>query len=443
MRSEGRPGGHLLGVSPGPGLNGTARVPGSKSIAQRVLLAAALARGTTRFQELPPGEDVVAAAGMASRLAGLGREGVSSEPVELFAAESGTLARLTLATVGLGAAGRGPFRLAVGGSLVRRRSAPLIEALRAAGAAVEAEEDGWPLLVTPVAAAPERLWLIDPVSSQEASGLCLALAALGGERTLEIAGPVPSAPYLRMTLEVLADFGVQCSAEGLDTERSHVVVRGPLLAPGGPVGIETDASLAAVVLAAGVASGGRVEVEGVPDPSRQGDAKVHELLAGLGFDAGRADGVLFAGPRPGAPGAADPTALRRGPDVLLDLGDVPDLAPVLVALAAASRPGRATFTGLETLDRKESPRLRGLVRGLDALGIEVNADSSRLTLVRPDRLGTDAIVLDCEEDHRMAFAWSLLGLARAGVTLRGANCVGKSWPGYFDELERLGARLTR
>jgi len=429
----------VRGLCPGPALVGTARVPGSKSIAQRALLAAALARGTTRFGPLPAGDDVRAAAALAGHLArGDLRRGA---PAALHAGESGTLARFALAVLGLGAAGPGRFALEVAGSLRRRHSAPLLAALRAAGARIEGPREGadadgsWPLVVEPPAAAPARVRLEAPVSSQEASGLCLALAALGGRRELAIAGRLPSRPYLDMTLAVLGDFGARCEARGLGGDAGRVLVRGPLAAPA-TYAFEPDASLAAVALAAGLVSGGRVEVEGLPERSLQGDACAVAHFSALGFAAGRAGGRLFAGGARAAPGAG-------APEVALDLSATPDLAPVLVALAAAARPGRATFTGLETLEGKESARLTGLARGLAALGLEVEAGPGRLSLARPALLPAGPLRLDCAGDHRMAFAWSLVGLAREGLELRGAECVSKSWPGFFDELERLGARVAR
>ncbi len=192
---------------------------------------------------------------------------------------------------------------------------------------------------------------------------------------------------------------------------------GPLRAPAAPIAIEPDASSAAVLLAAARISGGAVEIENLAPHSAQPDARAADLIARV--DAGGAD---------------------------LDVSGSPDLAPVLAAVAAAAalRQGASTrLRGLATLPGKESSRIEVLARGLESLGLAARAGTDALeiepgTRARPPR----EVRLDPAGDHRMAFAFALLGLVADGVWVLDPLCVAKSWPGFWGELERLGAHVA-
>ena len=433
-------------VPSGVPLRGDARVPGSKSLAIRALLAAALASGRTRITNLSSGDDVTAALALVAaagatvtqlapravavngRPPGPHRGWAPGEPLD--AGESGTLARLATAALALTGRVPGPYEVRVAGSLARRTSAPLMEALRGAGVGLEASvPGGWPLVVRPIGPPPEVV-LQRPVSSQEVSGLVLALSAWPGETRLRVEGAIPSRPYLDLTLDVLARFGARVE------EQEVFVVLGPLTAPEEPFAVEPDASAAAVALAAGCLSGGEVRVSGLGRRSPQGDVAIAELLAAFGCNAVAEDDALSASGRP-----------THGAD--LDLGAVPDLAPVLAAVAGAvalraaageldPAVARTRLTGLGTLEGKESARVTVLAGGLRALGLAVEASAEELNIAPPGHeLERAPLVLDAHGDHRMAFAFALLGLVRPGLSVRDPACVAKSWPGFWEELERL------
>ncbi len=209
-------------------------------------------------------------------------------------------------------------------------------------------------------------------------------------------------------------------------------LRGGLRAPEDPLLVEPDASSAAVVLAAGCLSGGSVEVRGLGSASSQGDVRVVEHLSRFGCRAEALHDRLRAQGLP-----------QR--EASLDLSGEPDLAPVLAAVAAAHawRGGAGSLlTGLATLQHKESPRIEVLAHGFETAGIACESGTDYLR-VGPRQAGdVRDVLLDPRGDHRMAFAFALLGLARPGVRVKDARCVDKSWPGFWSELQRLGAEVA-
>jgi 3-phosphoshikimate 1-carboxyvinyltransferase len=432
------------GLRPGARIAGTFAPPSSKSIAQRALLAAALARGETRIlglgREQDLCDDVRAALGLVRGLGArveAGAEGSRVVPAreapgaELEVGESGTLARLATAVLALGAGPPPAYRVRLdgSGSLLTRGSAPLFACLRAAGARLVSEADGWPVAIIPAPAPPEMLRLETPVSSQEPSALLLALAARAEPGVLDVQGPIPSRPYLALTRAVLARFGAGV-VEQPRGDATRFRVSGPLVAPSEPYAIEPDASAAAVALAAACIAGGELRVPGLTPASAQGDVRIAEHLARFGCRARLDEHGIFAAGRP-----------TRG--ATLDLAGEPDLAPVLAAVAAAAAlrepAARSELHGLATLQRKESRRIDVLSAALRRLGLAVEATPDSLAIAPGARATSGPLALDPRGDHRMAFAFALLGLARDGVEVLDPSCVAKSWPAFWRDLARLGA----
>lgn len=430
-----------MGLRPSREVRGSLRVPGSKSIAQRALLAASVAGGRTRIAGLPRGGDVDAALALiemagarVERLApaaiaitgrppGPGRGLAPREAgAAVSAGESGTLARLATAVLALASEAGRRFEIRAEGTLLRRESRALFGALTRAGVEVAhlGRPHGWPARVRSIG-PPSAIGIADPASSQEVSALLLAAAAWPDEIEIEVVGSIPSAPYLRLTRGVLERFAARIGDD--------LRVRGPLVAPPDPIEIEPDASSAAVLLAAGCLSGGRVVASGLPGDSVQPDARAVELFTLFGCRTGWEESG------PWAEGAPD-----RGAEI--DCSDTPDLAPVLAALAAtaAIRAGASSrLSGLSTLAGKESDRIAVLARGLAAIGCAVEAARDSLA-IGPGESAPAAgeVVLDPSGDHRMAFAFALLGLAVDGVWVVDPGCVGKSWPGFWGDLGHLG-----
>ncbi len=443
--------GALTGLVPphaGAGVvRGVVHVPGSKSIAQRAMVLAALAPGRTRLAAMPDGEDVSSALNLV-RAAGARVErlapaafaidgrppgphrGWKGDPA-LEAGESGTLARLATAAFAFcGDAGRvGEVR--VRGTLAKRASPALFAALRGAGVRTDpADATRWPVTLTPIG-PPSEVHLESPGSSQEVSALLVALAAWPGESRLVVRGSIPSRPYLALTIDALRRFGADV-VETREADMSSYAIRGPLRALENPLAIEPDASAAAVALAAACLSGGAVRIEGLGSSSLQGDARVVAHLAAFGCEARAEDAALVASGFP-----------NRCVD--LDLEGEPDLAPVLAVVAAAAVRacgGRSILSGLGTLPGKESSRIEVLAGGLTALGFECLATRSTLA-IGPGKPCIPDAPLDPHGDHRMAFAFALLGLSSDGVLVRDPHCVAKSWPEFWRDLERAGASIAR
>lgn len=412
-------------------------------MAIRALLCAALAKGETRIEALPESEDVTAcvawleAAGIAlvrnsaTSLTVGGRSPGSGERwrprSDLDCGESGTLVRLGTALLAFCGELGLRHRIVVSGSLTRRFSAPLFEALGSVGLSFdhESETGSWPVSFES-GAAPETLMLSSPVSSQELSGLLMSLAAHESTprgRSVLVMGGLPSEPYALMTEGVLNLFGAQAVHQGAEWR-----VAGPLTAPSEPLEIETDASGAAVALAAACLSGGKVRVPGFHETSWQGDLAIVEHLRAFGCQVERQGGELLA--------SGAPTRAAR-----LDLADCPDLAPVLAAVAGAhalqtgSSAEASVLTGLETLNGKESRRIEVLAAGLRALGLQVQDTEESLEVRGSGAVpGTGKLCLDPHEDHRMAFAFALLGLVRPNLSVGNPECVAKSWPDFWDAM---------
>jgi 3-phosphoshikimate 1-carboxyvinyltransferase len=399
-----------------------------------------------RIAGLPDGEDVRAACELLTSLgvtveriapAAVRVAGVPPGPHRGWSAarpvgvgESGTLARFAIAALGLcGRAGQ-TAEIGASGSLLRRTSRPLLDALERAG--VELVSDRWPIVLRSIG-PPSDLRLSRPKSSQELSALCIALAAWPDEIRLEVDGGVPSVAYALMTLRMLERFGARVEMRPRDGGAS-LAIRGPLRAPIEPIAIEPDASLAAVALAGACLSGGEVLARGLALDGLQGDVRIVEHLRAFGCRAvAREDGLVASGfPQHGA---------------RVDCSDTPDLAPVLAAVAAGAAmvadggDAHSELVGLETLPGKESSRIDVLAGGLRQAGWSVESTASSLAIGPRASSGDERVVLDPHGDHRMAFAFALLGLLRRGVDVAQPKCVAKSWPAFWSEIERLGGRV--
>jgi 3-phosphoshikimate 1-carboxyvinyltransferase len=259
------------------------------------------------------------------------------------------------------------------------------------------------------------------VSSQFGSAmLLLASQQPGGPVAVEFDGEVVSAPYLALTAAVLreAGIGVACERDG----RRFVVQPGPVQAA--RFQVEPDASSAQYVLGMAALTATAVRIDGLRRESPQGDVAFADLLAGMGcrvaWDGARLE---FAGP----------AALRA---VDADCGGMPDVVPMLAVLAARA-PGRSRLRGLAHLRGKESDRLAAVAGELQRLGqtCAVEGDALRIDGGAPVR----PALVQTHDDHRLAMAFAVLGLAADGVAIEDPDCVGKSFPGFWAEVDRFVA----
>jgi len=400
------------------GLFGAVKVPPSKSLAQRGLLAACIAGVPSTVCEFPLAEDpelLLAALGAVGYR--LRREGDSVavegfSPVgaaTLFLGNNGTGMRLLLAHL---ATIPGRYRLDGTPRLRERPVAPLVEALRQAGASIVGER----LPVEVVGGKPlgGSVMVDASLSSQFVSALLFAGARLPQGLVVEVKGKLPSRPYVTMTCAVLRAFGARV------TEGDRVFsVRGPLAPRTFPV--EGDWSAAAFPMVGVAVAGGEVEVLGVQLPSAQGDSVIATLLREAGCEVTvTARGVRVRGP------ATKP--LRA------DLQDCPDLFPPLSVLVAL-RGGR--LTGLGNLAVKESPRLAVMAEHCRRLGLVVEVGSDWFAAPGGSKPATPPEPLSPAGDHRVAMALALASLVAPGLAIQDPGCVGKSWPGFFAAWEKL------
>lgn len=418
----------------------------SKSAAHRLLILAALADAPTHLACATTSRDIQATAAclaalgaVVTRVAGgydvtpIPRDADGALPAAargatLDCGESGSTLRFML-----------PVALALGadatldgrGRLPERPLSPLRELLQARGCAVSAP-GAWPLRTAGRLEVGDCAMRGD-VSSQFATGLMLAAAARGRGARVTLTPPVESRPYLDLTRDCLAQFGVATTVtDGEDGSVTWDVA--PLATPRTPgvVAVEGDWSNAAFWLAAGAIGARPVTVRGLRMDSPQGDRAVCELLARFGARV-REDAA--AGAVTVAPGEL------RG--VAIDAADIPDLV-VPMAVVAACACGETRVVNAARLRAKESDRLATVAELLRDLGAEVAEGPDWLTIQgRGDGTGADAClrgcVTDAHNDHRIAMA-AAVAATRADdvVTITGAQAVRKSYPTFFDDYRRLG-----
>ncbi len=405
---------------------GAACAPPSKSHTHRALFCAALAPGRSLVSNPLDSDDTRATRrcleALGARIAAgpegwtvLGTGGALAEPGQpLDCGSSGTTLRFLAA---LCAAVPGTRGLSGSEQLRRRPMGEMAAALTALGAVVLwKEREGF----APAEVRGKR-WrgglaeVPSSASSQFLSGLLLAAPLAAGPCEFSAPGLV-SAPYAAMTAAVMARFGAVVSRPGEALWRVR-----PSAYAAAKETVEPDASAAAFLLGAAAVTGGEVTIPGLSREMLQGDAALLRHLEAFGVR-------VACGPR-GATASGTPT---RGTD--LDLRDCPDLAPPLAAVAFAA-PGPSRFRGVSHLRHKESDRLAVLARGIAALGGSAEAAEDVLA-VRPPRHPRGA-ELDPRGDHRMAMAFTLMGLRARGTRILDPGCISKSFPGFFTALERL------
>lgn len=404
--------------------------PGSKSLTNRALVLASLAEGTSTLLGALVADDTEAMAGAMRQLGaeivldsdrctvvGFGGR-LRPGPLEIDARLSGTTARFVLPVLALG---EGPYVLDGDQPLRDRPMGPSIEALRRLGARVDdSNRPGHlPVVVSGGELAGDGVGVEGTTSSQFTSGLLLAGAAMPRGLSVDLLGPVVSRPYLDMTLAVLRDFGVDA---GTDGDR-RVWVR-PSRLRGTEYRIEPDASAASYFLAAAAICGGRVAVDGLGTSSLQGDARFAEVLDRMGAEVHQtATSTEVRG-----------TGTLHGIDV--DLTDMPDVAQT-VAVVAPFADGPTRVRGVEVIRGHETDRIAAVVAELTRCGIRADEHPDGFT-VHP---GTPTPArIETYRDHRMAMSFALIGLRAPGIEILDPGCVAKTFPDYFDHLERL--RLT-
>ena len=410
-------------------LHAAVRVPGSKSLTNRALLIACLAKGTTRLTNALFSDDSCYFAKALQTLGfelqleeahsemtvtGLGGH-IPSKKAELFIGNAGTAARFLSALLTLG---NGEYILDGDSRMRERPIQDLIDALHQLGVELEAKNNCPPVEIFARGLAGGNTKIAGNISSQFLSALLMVAPYARSAIEIEVITELNSKPYVDMTIAMMQDFGVEVERQGYE----HFTIQPSFFLPRSSYSIESDASAASYFFAAPAICGGTVRVENISRTSKQGDIEFLAILQQMGCEIQEAENLIEV--------AAAGTLI--GVDV--DMRDIPDTAQTLAVIAPfASSPTR--IRGIASARVKETDRLHATCTELARLGIRVDEHEDGMTIypcaeIRPARIQT-------YNDHRMAMAFSLIGLHSNGVTIENPSCVSKTFPDFFDVLDTL------
>jgi len=408
--------------------SGNVQVPPSKSVAHRMLICAALASEPCTIACRSINRDMEATAACLNALGAnitYSDGKFSVEPIlklrkgaVLNCGESGSTLRFLLPV----AAALGADATFIGqGRLPERPLSPLYEEMTAHGI-IMTENGRMPL--TCHGTLPAGTYTIDGgVSSQFISGLLMALPLTGNKSRIIITGKKESASYIDLTLNALRQFGIE-----VETTPQGYYIPGAqrYTTPGTQVTVEGDWSGAAFWITAGVAGAKQITCTGLDyEHSAQGDRRIVDVLRRMGADITTDAGNVTA--RPSRLTAAQ-----------IDCADIPDLVPIM-AVAASTAQGTTLFDNIRRLRIKESDRVQSILELLSGAGICAYATDNTLTV-------TGGPARSCayapSGDHRMAMAAAVLASVNGiKVSISDAECTAKSYPGFFDDFNALGAEL--
>jgi len=410
--------------------SGTVRLPGSKSISNRVLLLAALSAGVTHVKGLLDADDTRVMLDALQKLniaidmrnfadiAVTGARVIPSRKKELFLGNAGTAFRPLTAVLALSG---GEYRLSGVPRMHQRPIRDLVEPLRSIGARIDyiGKEGYPPLAIHPGNIhAEEAIKVRGNVSSQYLSGLLIALPLAGGG-TILVEGDLISKPYVTITLNMMRKFGVEVRVSGW---HAFEVPGDSYVAPE-QIHVEGDASSASYFLAAGAIACGPVRVIGVGRDSIQGDVRFAEVLEKMGarIESGP-DWIEVTGA-----GVLKP--------IDMDLNHIPDAA-MTAAVTALFANGPSTLRNIGSWQVKETDRITAMATELRKLGALVVEGPDYLKITPPAKLNP-GVAIDTYDDHRIAMCFSLVALAGVPVTINDPDCVAKTFPEYFTVLDSI------
>ncbi|CAN4272143.1 AroA 5-enolpyruvylshikimate-3-phosphate synthase [Methylophilaceae bacterium] len=415
-----------LNLSSASHADGRITLPGSKSISNRTLLLAALASGNTEIR------DVLASDDTARMLESLTKLGVKLDQIgehdwrvhgcagnfhnkqaDLFLGNAGTAFRPLTAAL---AFSNGNYQLSGVARMHERPIGDLVDALQQAGANISyLGQPGFP----PLKIAPAEADLSLPikirgdVSSQFLTALLMALPLSKQQASIEVVGELISKPYIEITLNLMAKYGVQVERDGW--QRFTIAANSVYTSPG-QLCVEGDASSASYFLAAGVIAGS-VTVDGIGQRSIQGDVRFAEALSLMGGEISYGENHITA------------KKANRIKTIDLDCNHIPDAAMTLAILALFAD-GTSTLRNIASWRVKETDRLTAMATELRKVGASVVEGSDYLQITPPTAIKPNAVI-DTYDDHRMAMCFSLVSLAGVPITINDPACVNKTFPDYF------------
>ncbi|MBB5546845.1 3-phosphoshikimate 1-carboxyvinyltransferase [Paraburkholderia fungorum] len=429
----------FLDLGPFSRASGTVRLPGSKSISNRVLLLAALAEGETTITNLLDSDDTRVMLDALEKLGvRLKREGdtcvvtgtrgaFTARTADLFLGNAGTAVRPLTAAL---AVNGGDYRIHGVPRMHERPIGDLVDGLRQLGAKVDYEEnEGYPpLRIRPAqitADAPIRVR--GDVSSQFLTSLLMTLPLLrteSGVTVVQVDGELISRPYIEITIKLMERFGIK--VERHEWHR-FVVPAGQRYQSPGTIMVEGDASSASYFLAAGALGGGPLRVEGVGRSSIQGDVGFADALIKMGANLQMGDDWIEVRGVGNDNGKLDP--------IDMDFNLIPDAA-MTIAVAALFADGTTTLRNIASWRVKETDRIAAMATELRKVGAKVQEGEDFLVVTPPEKLIPNASI-DTYDDHRMAMCFSLVSLGGVPIRINDPKCVGKTFPDYFERFTAL------
>ncbi|MGV0953779.1 MAG: bifunctional 3-phosphoshikimate 1-carboxyvinyltransferase/cytidylate kinase [Fluviibacter sp.] len=415
---------------------GTVRLPGSKSLSNRILLLAALAEGETEVRDLLKSDDTdrmleaLAQLGVTVTPAGDGaikvRGCAGKLPVKeakLFLGNAGTAFRPLTAALALAG---GSYHLSGVPRMHERPIGHLVDALRHLGADMHYEgNEGYPpLQIYPGSEnSVQTVPVKGNVSSQFLTGLLMALPLLNRSVTVEVVGELISKPYIEITLAAMRRFGVEVERDGW--QKFTIPAAARYQSPG-VIYVEGDASSASYFLALGAIAGGPVRVEGVGADSVQGDVRFADALAAMGARITMGPNWIEA--------AAPANGVLKG--IEQDCIAIPDAAMTLVPVAVFAQ-GPTHLTGIASWRVKETDRIDAMANELRKLGGRVETTADTLTVYPPTHLNElHCADIETYDDHRIAMCFSLMTLATP-LRILDPGCTAKTFPDYFERFAEV------
>jgi len=421
-----------LTLKPISRVEGTVNLPGSKSVSNRALLLAALARGTTQLTNLLDSDDIrhmlnaLKSLGVKYQLSedktsctvhGLGRAFSSKEPLSLFLGNAGTAMRPLCAALCIG---NGEFTLTGEPRMEERPIAHLVDALRQAGAHIDyLKKDGYP----PLTIDGKGLWggevVIDgSVSSQFLTAFLMAAPMASGDIRIKIRGELVSKPYIDITLHIMQQFGINVEHDNYQVFYIH---GNQTYTSPGKFLVEGDASSASYFLAAGAIKG-KVRVTGIGKNSIQGDIGFAHVLEKMGAKITWGDDYI----------EAEHVAPLKAVD--MDMNEIPDAA-MTIATTALFAEGTTAIRNIYNWRVKETDRLTAMATELRKVGATVVEGHDFIEVTPAAELKHAAI--DTYNDHRIAMCFSLVALSDTPVTINDPGCTSKTFPDYFTKLSGI------
>jgi 3-phosphoshikimate 1-carboxyvinyltransferase len=418
----------MMEIRPLERLNAAVSLPGSKSYTQRALVIAALAEGLSLLHNALYAEDTeymmealrmlgaeIVKRGDETIVRGTGGR-IKNPGREIFLGNNGTALRFLASLVSLG---EGRFVVTGEPRLCERPVKPLLDALETLGVTVHTSEGrGFP----PIAIDAKGIrggaaTFHNVASSQYISSLLISAPYAEKDVRIILSGRTVSQPYIDMTVEAMRWFGVE-----VITDRNNYLVKAGQRYDARSYLVEGDASTASYFFLAAAVCRGRIRVSNINPLTLQGDIRFLEIMEKMGCKVVR-----------GADWVEVTVGELSSGDFTVDMGDMPDMAPNM-AVMAAFREGKTQITNVAHLRIKESNRIAALVSEINRIGItaEERPDGLVITGGRPH--GAE---IETYNDHRIAMSFAIAGLAAPGMKIKNRDCVNKSFPAFWDELEGL------